>query len=102
MATLKFVEDIPLIPSDPSYPLLQWLDHNLYRLSSIPMLIMWGMHDFVFDPDYLAEWRRRFPRAGIHCYPLAGHYLLEDEPERILMEILNFLKSPISCCNLPG
>ena len=32
MATLKFVEDIPLVPSDPSYPLLQWLDHNLYRL----------------------------------------------------------------------
>jgi len=100
MATLKFVEDIPLIPSDPSYPLLQWLDHNLYRLSPIPMLIMWGMHDFVFDPDYLAEWRRRFPRARTHCYPQAGHYLLEDEPERILMEILNFLKSPISCCNL--
>ncbi len=100
MATLKFVEDIPLIPSDPSYPLLQWLDHHLHRLSPIPMLILWGMHDFVFDPDYLTEWQHRFPQARIHRYPQAGHYLLEDEPERTRMDILNFLKCPVSCCNL--
>jgi len=100
LATLKFVEDIPLAPADPSYPLLEWLDHNLHRLSPIPMLILWGMHDFVFDPDYLAEWQRRFPRALIHRYPEAGHYLLEDAPERIRVDILNFLKSPVSCCNL--
>lgn len=96
LATLKFVEDIPMVPSDPSYTLLQWLDHHLHRLSPIPMLILWGMHDFVFDSDYLTEWQRRFPQARIHRYPEAGHYLLEDEPERILMDILNFLKSPVS------
>ena len=96
LATFKFVEDIPLVPSDPSYPMLQWLDNHLHRLSSIPMLILWGMHDFVFDPDYLSEWHRRFPQARIHRYPQAGHYLLEDEPERIRADILNFLKSPVS------
>lgn len=100
LATLKFVEDIPLVPSDPSFPLLQWLDNHLHRLSPIPMLILWGMHDFVFDSDYLTEWRHRFPLARIHQYPQAGHYLLEDEPERILTDILNFLKSHASCCNL--
>ena len=100
MATLKFVEDIPLVPSDPSYSLLQWLDHHLYRLSPIPMLILWGMRDFVFDPDYLTEWQHRFPQARIRRYPQAGHYLLEDEPERTCMDILNFLKCPVSCCNL--
>jgi haloalkane dehalogenase len=100
IATLKFVEDIPLVPSDPSFPLLQWLDNHLHRLSPIPMLILWGMHDFVFDSDYLTEWQRRFPLARIHQYPQAGHYLLEDEPERILTDILNFLKSHASCCNL--
>lgn len=95
LATYKFVEDIPLIPSHPSYPVLKWLDGNLHRLSSIPMMILWGMHDFVFDPDYLAEWHHRFPHARIRTYPDAGHYLLEDEPERIPAEILNFLKSPV-------
>ncbi len=96
LATLKFVEDIPLAPSDPSYSLLAWMDRNLHRLSPVPMLILWGMHDFVFDTDYLAEWQRRFPQARIHRYPEAGHYLLEDEPERICRDILNFLKSPVS------
>jgi cis-3-alkyl-4-acyloxetan-2-one decarboxylase len=96
LSTLKFVEDIPLLPSDPSYPLLLWLDHHLLQLSPIPMLILWGMHDFVFDSDYLKEWQHRFPQAQIRRYPEAGHYLLEDEPEIILTEILNFLKSPES------
>ncbi len=45
------------------------------------MLILWGLHDFVFDRDYLSEWCRRFPRAEVHPFPNAGHYLLEDEPE---------------------
>jgi haloalkane dehalogenase len=102
LATFKFVDDIPMVPSDPSYPLLQWIDRHLHRLSPIPMLILWGMHDFVFDSDYLLEWQRRFPQARIHRFPDAGHYLLEDEPERTFVEILNFLKSPVSCCNLPN
>ena len=60
------------------------------------------MRDFVLDPDYSTEWQRRFPQALIHRFPQAGHYLLGDDPERILMDILNFLKSPVSCCNLPN
>jgi cis-3-alkyl-4-acyloxetan-2-one decarboxylase len=100
IATLKFVEDIPLTPADRSYALLKWMDHHLHLLSPIPMMICWGMHDFVFDADYLKEWFRRFPAACVHRYPEAGHYLLEDAPERILADILNFLKSPNSCCNL--
>lgn len=101
LATLKFVEDIPLSPSHPSFSLIQWMDQHLYRLTPIPMMICWGMHDFVFDADYLAEWQRRFPKAIIHRFWEAGHYLLEDEPESVSIEILNFLKSTGSCCNLP-
>ena len=93
LATFKFVEDIPLVPSDPSYALVQWMDHNLHRLSSIPKLICWGMHDFVFDQAYLKEWQQRFPDARIRTFPSAGHYLLEDAPSPVLKEILNFLKN---------
>jgi len=101
LATLKFVEDIPLTSSDPSFPLIQWMDHHIHRLAPIPMMILWGMHDFVFDADYLAEWQRRFPTARVHRYPEAGHYLLADEPESTGINILNFLKSTGSCCNVP-
>lgn len=96
MAILKFVQDIPLFPGDPSYPLLKRIDQDIYRLSGIPMMICWGVHDFVFDLDYLKEWEHRFPGAIIRKYPEAGHYLLEDEPEKISNDILNFLKSDAS------
>ncbi len=96
LATLKFVEDIPLHPADPSYPDIKYIDEHLQKLSGIPMLICWGVHDFVFDMDYLEEWRRRFPNAQVHEYPQAGHYLLEDIPHLILEKVLNFLKTPVS------
>lgn len=91
-ATLMFVRDIPFSPADPSYALAKHVDDNLYRLNELPMLICWGEHDFVFDLDYLAEWRRRFPSAEVHSLPDAGHYLIEDAPKPILALIDRFLQ----------
>lgn len=91
IATLKFVQDIPLSPGDPSYPTVKNIDENLYRLSDVPLLILWGKHDFVFDQAYLQEWRRRFPHAEVHVFDEAGHYVLEDEPEETVRLIDAFL-----------
>ena len=92
LATLMFVKDIPLSPSDPSYALAREVDKNLIKLKHLPMLICWGKHDFVFDRDYLEEWRSRFPNADVHELPDAGHYLLEDAPETVLSLVDQFLK----------
>jgi haloalkane dehalogenase len=91
LATLRFVQDIPLSPDDPSYALAALTDQGLDRLQSKPLLICWGERDFVFDLDYLAEWQRRFPHAETHRFPQAGHYLLEDEPGPVLDRIRAFL-----------
>jgi len=96
IATLRFVQDIPLSPGDPSYPLVKSVDDNLHRLRHLPILICWGRHDFVFDLDYYAEWRRRFPGAEAHLYEGAGHYLLEDEPEAVTEAIRIFFKRHIA------
>ena len=93
IATLKFVQDIPVCKDDPSYSLVKTVDKNLYKLGNIPMLICWGMHDFVFDVSYLAEWRHRFPDAEVHVFKDAGHYLLEDEPEKTGAIVQKFLKN---------
>ena len=93
IATLKFVQDIPLGPRDPSYALVASVDADLTRLASIPMLILWGLHDFVFDREYLAEWRLRFPRAEVHTFSTAGHYLLEDEPQAVGAIVRQFFRS---------
>ena len=91
MATLRFVQDIPLSPNDPSFPMVKFVDDNLHRMRHLPMLICWGKHDFVFDLDYLAEWRRRFPEAEVHLFENAGHYLLEDEPQAVAGTVRKFL-----------
>jgi haloalkane dehalogenase len=91
LATLRFVQDIPLSPRDPSYGLAQQIDRQLCRLSATPVLICWGERDFVFDRDYLAEWRRRFPAAEVHRFPQAGHYILEDAAGEVLGLVREFL-----------
>lgn len=95
-ATLKFVQDIPVCPKDPSYDLVKHADENLYRLGHIPMLICWGKHDFVFDIDYLYEWQRRFPNAEVHTFSDAGHYVLEDAADRIVPLVNDFLEEPMA------
>jgi haloalkane dehalogenase len=91
LATLWFVRDIPLGPGDASYELVHSIDRQTFRLADVPALICWGMHDFVFDDDYLAEWQRRLPRARVHRFPNAGHYLLEDAGGRVAVLIHDFL-----------
>jgi len=90
IATLKFVQDIPLGPKDPSFPLVKDVDNNLHKMKDIPMLICWGNRDFVFDNDYLEQWRRRFPKAIVHTFSNAGHYVLEDETDRICALVGDF------------
>jgi haloalkane dehalogenase len=92
IATLRFVQDIPLSENDPSFTILTNTADRLFLLADKPMLICWGMHDFVFDADYLAEWQKRFPAVEVHRFEQAGHYLLEDEPARVLETIRKFLK----------
>ena len=92
IATLRFVQDIPLSAGDASYLIVKTVDDNLHRLGHLPMLICWGKHDFVFDLDYYAEWRRRFPGAEAHLFENAGHYLLEDEPRAVTETIRHFLE----------
>jgi len=92
LATLRFVQDIPLSPRDPGYGLVAQTGRQLGRFAATPVLICWGERDFVFDRDYLDEWRRRLPRAEVHRFPDAGHYVLEDVPEAVLARLAAFLK----------
>mgnify|MGYP001282484890 CR=1 FL=1 len=94
LATLRFVQDIPLAPGDPSGRIVAQVDRQLAQITARPVLLIWGRHDFVFDRDYFVEWRRRVPHAEVHWLDHAGHYLLEDAPEEIADLIGAFLKNP--------
>jgi len=91
IATLRFVQDIPLKPGDRSYALARWVDDQLERLRAVPVFIGWGERDFVFDRRFLAEWRRRLPGAKVHSFADAGHYVLEDAGERLIPRLRAFI-----------
>ena len=92
IATLRFVQDIPLRPGDRSYDTVTRVQEKLPRFSHLPMLICWGEMDFVFDKHFLREWRHLFPRAEVHRFPGCGHYVLEDATEEIIGLVQAFLK----------
>jgi pimeloyl-ACP methyl ester carboxylesterase len=91
IATLRFVQDIPLKPGDPSYELAKWVDHRLEQLRQRPVFIGWGERDFVFDLRFLAEWRRRLPEAEVHSFTDAGHYVLEDAAAELIPKVRQFV-----------
>lgn len=92
IATLRFVQDIPLAPGDRNYALVSEIADGLSRFAEIPMAIFWGELDFVFDTTFLAEWKRRFPKAQVRSYADAGHYILEDMKDEVVPLIADFLK----------
>ena len=91
LATLKFVEDIPLEPADPGYDLITETEEQLPSFADLPILIGWGLEDFVFDSHFLDRWRTIFPDADYAIYPDAGHYVLEDRAEELGRQIEEFL-----------
>ncbi len=93
LATLRFVQDIPLLPGDAAYEIVSRTEKGLDQLTHLPVMILWGRHDFVFDADYFNAWRRRFPNAEHHLWDDAGHYLFEDVPERIIDRVKRFVNS---------
>ncbi len=91
IATLRFVQDIPLGPGDPAWAIVEETGRGLHALADRPILLGWGLRDFVFDRAFYDEFVRRFPAAQRFAYEDAGHYVLEDAHARLVPEVRRFL-----------
>ena len=91
IATLRFVQDIPLKASDRSFDIVVETESRLQMFADKPALIAWGERDFVFDLPFLNKWQQHLPRARVLRYPGCGHYILEDAGEDLIKEISEFL-----------
>ena len=69
IATYRFVADIPLDESHPSYSTLVEVEENLQHLSALPSLFLWGEKDWVFTPHFLARFLEFFPEGKALSYP---------------------------------
>ncbi len=90
-AVLRFVEDIPRRPEDPSWATIHELERRLSRLDEIPIQLFWGERDPVFDRAFRLSWQRRFPDLEAHVFPRGGHYILEDAYDALRPCIERFL-----------
>ncbi len=93
IATLRFVQDIPLSPGDRAWPILEEVEAGLTTLADRPIWIGWGDRDIVFDHHFLAEWERRFPEAEVHRFADAGHFVFEDARDEIVAGVRAFLEA---------
>jgi haloalkane dehalogenase len=90
IATLRFVQDIPLGPRHPSWATLVEIERGLEHLRGIPMSLIWGARDWCFTLAFLEEWRRRFPNAEVHVAERAGHLVIEDARDDVLAWMRSF------------
>ncbi|TYK64826.1 alpha/beta fold hydrolase [Colwellia echini] len=93
ISTLRFIQDIPLKEGDRNYQLVSDISDSLENFNKLPMLICWGLKDFVFDKHFLDVWQQRFPEAKVHAFDDCGHYILEDAADEVVPLINEFIKS---------
>ena len=93
IATLRFVQDIPLRKSDPSYALVSEIEAGLALFKQTPILLCWGMRDFVFNGRVLDEFRAHWPHAEVERFEGCGHYVLEDASTEVVARVREFLRA---------
>ena len=91
IATLRFVQDIPLSPAHPSYAELERIERALPMFADVPKCLIWGGLDWCFTLEHLEKFRAAWPDAEVHVDERAGHYVIEDARERVLRWIERFL-----------
>lgn len=87
----RFVLDIPMAASHPSYETLWVIERGLAQFRQRPVCLIWGMRDWCFTPHFLQRFQEIFPDAETHCFDDAGHYVVEDAYERIVPIIERFV-----------
>jgi haloalkane dehalogenase len=90
-AVYRFVCDIPLRPSHPTYQTLLDIENGLAQFSRHPVCLIWGMKDWCFTPEFLDRFLIFFPRAEVHRLSDAAHYVVEDAYERIIPILEKFV-----------
>jgi pimeloyl-ACP methyl ester carboxylesterase len=94
-AVHRFVQDIPLGSGDSAWSTVTETEGKLAKLKDVPMLLTWGMKDWVFDEAFLNGWIKRFPKAKVHRFPDSGHFLLEDSSDEVVALIKDFVAKPV-------
>lgn len=64
---------------------------DIDKIKDKPFLIFWGLKDKFILPKELDKWINKLPGAKIIRFENAGHFVHEEEPEKVGTEIGRFL-----------
>ena len=95
-AVHRFVADIPLAKTHPSYAALREIEDGLSQFRESPICLIWGMRDWCFTPKFLDRFLDFFPQATVHKLEDAGHYVIEDAHEQIVPMLEEFFDETAS------
>lgn len=90
-AVYQFVRDIPMHVTHRSFSRLIEIENGLLTLREVPVALIWGGKDFCFSDHFMNRWKRFLPNATVLHYADAGHYLLEDEGEKVCEALEQFV-----------
>ncbi len=87
----RFVHDIPMHPSHPTYEVLNRLERDLSKLAGKPIHFVWGMKDWCFRPECMERLNKAFPNATRCELSDVGHYVMEEAPDEVERELRGLL-----------
>ncbi|MFN7877179.1 MAG: alpha/beta fold hydrolase [Pirellula sp.] len=68
-----------------------WNNNGLARLSSLPVLLAWGMKDALVSPRNLDRWIDSLPSARVVKFERVGHFVADEGEELLASELRIFL-----------
>jgi len=83
LAMLAAQRDIPFTERDRSAALMGSIHEWLQELD-LPVTLLWGMRDPVFQPVFMEQWRELFPDARVVELHDAAHFVPEDRPDAVI------------------
>lgn len=91
VAIYNFVKDIPLSKGHRTWSVLDRIEQGLSDFADWPIQLVWGMKDWCFRPECLERFESHWPKAEVHRLENAGHYVIEDEHQRVDQLVREFL-----------
>ena len=90
--TLTWPRTIPLKKGDSGWQDMKHIQNRLPELAAVPVAILWGVEDMVFNVEYAHRLKELLPHAeGPVLFDHACHFLQDDRGPDIAREIISFL-----------
>ncbi len=66
-------------------------DASYHRKITIPTLLTYGIKDTLVSLVEMCEMERTLPKAYLELIPLAGHMLMQDQPDKLNAMLKKFI-----------